>query len=236
MRRRGELALSEIQLWHIALDRPPHEAASWSELLGADEIARADRFRDAVLGQRFIIGRSSLRRILGRCLDRDPKEIRFTYRGAGKPELADVDVHGLHFNVTHSQNVAIIAVCRGQPLGVDVERVRPEFAAQEIAARFFSPREQAILCEMPATERVTAFFRCWTRKEAFIKLLGAGLSFPLDEFDVSLAPGAPAELLALRGDTVAAKRWSMREIAAPVGYLAALAVEGPIGTLIDGEL
>lgn len=221
--------MSDIRLWHVALDRPPADADRLAELLAEDELARAHRYRDPQLGRRFIVGRASLRRVLGQCLDRDPKEIRFTYRAAGKPELADLDAHRLHFNVTHSHAVAILAVSEGRPIGIDVERVRPDFAGEEIAARFFSAREQAMLRELPANERVTAFFRCWTRKEAFIKLLGAGLSFPLDEFDVSLAPDAPAELLALRGDPTAPNRYSLCEIAAPPGHFAAFAVAGPIG-------
>src|SRR5262245_34273422 len=200
---RGEPALSDILLWHVVLDRSPAEAEQLAALLAADELERTNRFRDPLLGRRFVTGRASLRRVLGRCLGRDPKEISFTYRAAGKPEMVDVGSHGLHFNLTHSHAVAIIAVSPGRPVGVDIERVRPDFACAEIAARFFSRREQAMLCDLPADERAVAFFRCWTRKEAFIKLLGAGLSFPLDEFDVSLAPGIPAEILALRGDAAA---------------------------------
>ena len=200
--------MGDIQLWHVSLDRPPTEA---------DHLA-------------------TLRAVLGRQLCRDPKEIDFTYGAAGKPELIDLVSHGLHFNLTHSHGVAIIAVCPGRPVGVDVERIRPEFAGEEIAARFFSPREQTMLRDLPADQRVEAFFRCWTRKEAFIKLLGAGLSFPLDEFDVSLAPGAPAELLALRGDNAAKTHWSLREIAAPPGHVATVAVEGTLNHIIVEEL
>jgi 4'-phosphopantetheinyl transferase len=227
--------VSDIQLWHVSLDRTPDEIACLVPLLAPDELARAGRFRDPRLGHRFVAGRASLRQVLGQCLDRDPKDIHFTYHAAGKPELVDVGSHGLHFNLTHSGALAIIAVIRGRPIGVDLERMRTDFASEAIAARFFSPREQAMLSELLQDERAAAFFRCWTRKEAFIKLLGAGLSFPLDEFDVSLAPGAPAELLSVYGDPAAAKRWSLREIAAPPGYFAALAVEGPIDRVVVEE-
>ena len=227
--------MGDIQLWHVSLDRPPEEAERLAAVLAPDERSRANRFRDAALGRRFVVGRATLRQLLGRQLSRDPKEIGFTYGAAGKPELIDLSSHGLHFNLTHSQGVAIIAVSPGRPIGVDVERIRPDFAGEEIAARFFSPREQAMLSALPADQRIESFFRCWTRKEAFIKLLGAGLSFPLDKFDVSLAPGAPAELLALRGESGAKTRWSLREIDAPPEHVAAVAVEGTLNQIISGE-
>ena len=224
----------DIHLWHVPLDRPPAEVEALAAILSADELARAARFRDPRWGRRFVVGRAALRQVLGRWLDRAPPAVHFAYRAAGKPELADPHPPGAYFNVTHSQGLAIIAVGRERPLGVDLERVRPEFAVDAIAARFFSAREQEALRGLPSAERPAAFFRCWTRKEAFIKALGAGLSFPLDEFDVSLTPGSAA-LLALRGDAAAAARWSLRELAAPPGHVAALAVEGPIGRVIVEE-
>jgi 4'-phosphopantetheinyl transferase len=226
--KKGDKALSDIHVWHVQLDRPIGEAERLVAYLDPSERVRAARYRDPLLGRRFVIGRASLRRVLGQWLGRNPNDIRFTYCAAGKPELADADAADLYFNVTHSGPVALIALSPGRPVGIDVERVRPDFAGDEIAARFFSAREQEMLLTLPAAERIAAFFRCWTRKEAFIKLLGAGLAFPLDEFDVSLLPDLPARLLGLHGDAEAAKRFSMREIAAPPGYFAAVVVEGPI--------
>jgi 4'-phosphopantetheinyl transferase len=223
---------SDIHLWHLRLDRSSEETAELARVLSADELERARRFRDPRWRSRFIVGRATLRQVLARRLKRRPEQVRITYLAAGKPALDERDDCGLYFNVTHSQGSGLIALCTGQPVGIDIERVRPEFAVDAIARRFFSPREQADLLALDEAERALGFFRCWTRKEAFIKATGAGLSFPLDEFDVSLAPGVPAELLAVRGDVEAARRWSLREIPAPAGHVAALAVPGPIDQMV----
>jgi 4'-phosphopantetheinyl transferase len=122
--------------------------------------------------------------------------------------------------------LALYALTRGRALGVDVEYVRDDLAGQEIAERFFSRQEVRALSALPADARTRAFFNCWTRKEAYIKARGEGLSLPLDQFDVSLTPGEPAALLGTRPDPQEAARWLLRELAPARGYVAALAVEG----------
>src|SRR5262249_38196538 len=153
----------------------------------------------------------------------------------GKPALAGQGRAGLRFNVAHSEGWALIAVTRGREVGVDLERLRAEVATPEIAARFFSPRECEALQALPGPLRAEAFFRCWTRKEAYLKATGAGLSVALDRFAVTLDPGAPAALVEHRDDPDEVKRWSLRELPAPPGFAAALAVEGPSNGLWCGE-
>ena len=165
--------------------------------------------------------------ILGRYLGVHPRKLHFFYGANGKPELATVaGDETLRFNLSHSDGLALLAVTRGRQIGVDLERIRKDLAGEQIAARFFSPRETAELHAVPGNAKPAAFFNCWARKEAFIKATGEGLSCPLDLFDVSLVPGEPAALLSVRGDSQEASRWALRELMAGSGYAAALAVEG----------
>lgn len=200
--------------------------------LSNDELTRAAKFRDPRLGARFAFGRFALRRLLAQHLDRDPWDLTFHYSPYGKPELADLALHGLHFNVTHSHNLALIGLRVGAPLGVDMERFRPDFSTDDIAARFFAAGELQSLQAMPAHERVAAFFRCWSRKEAFIKAIGEGLSFPLDEFEVSPAQTNESALISIRGSREAASRWTLRDLPCPAGFAAAIAAEGTVGQLV----
>ena len=196
------------------------------ESLSQEERTRANGFSLPHLKERYIAGRGMVRGIVARYLGCPPAEIEFAYTAYGKPFLRDETKHGLRFNLSHSENQALLAVTRGRAIGVDIEQIRPDFATDEIAKRFFSEREWQALRALPTVERTAAFFRCWTRKEAFIKAIGEGLSFPLDAFAVSLAPGEPAVLRWLRDQPDAVQRWSFRDITALPGFLAALAVEG----------
>jgi len=130
----------------------------------------------------------------------------------------------LYFNLAHSEGLAIYALTRVGEIGIDVECIRPEFAGDEIAKRFFAPGEVSCLNAMSKKQRPEAFFNCWTRKEAFIKATGMGLSLPLDQFEVTLAPGEPAELLHTTWDKNEASRWSIKSIEVGQGYVAAVAI------------
>jgi 4'-phosphopantetheinyl transferase len=132
----------------------------------------------------------------------------------------------LRFNVSHSEKLALFAFLNGREVGVDLEFLRPMPDGDAVSERFFSSWERAAFREMPEAQKTEAFFRCWTRKEAFINAIGQGLSHPLDRFDVSLAPGESARLLAIDGDSEAANRWLLRELSPAPGYLGALAVDG----------
>jgi 4'-phosphopantetheinyl transferase len=219
---------AEIHVWRASLDRAPGEVESLRRLLSPEELERAERLIFPDHSRRFIVARGCLRRILARYLDIAPGDIRFDYAPQGKPRLAarHVPVPPLHFNLAHSDELALIAVTGIAPIGIDVERIRPECPGEQIARHFFSVGEIDRLGRLDPEQRASAFFRCWTRKEAFIKATGHGLSRPLDQFEVTLAPGEAASLLRTAWDPGEAAHWSLRTLEAGPGYAAALAVRG----------
>jgi 4'-phosphopantetheinyl transferase len=194
------------------------------KILADDEKRRAERFHFAEDRERFTVARGALRVLLTRYVNAEPTAIRFTYNSYGKPAL--VSDQPVRFNVSHSGGVALYAVAKNREVGVDVERVRPEFAGEAIAERFFSPREVEALRGLPRSQIVEGFFNCWTRKEAYIKARGKGLSIPLDKFDVSLAPGETAVLYADRDCPAETGRWQMWNLCPGPGFAGAAAVEG----------
>jgi 4'-phosphopantetheinyl transferase len=221
------LGRDEVHVWHATLSQTPSQIESFLHSLAADEQARAERFYFERDREHFVVARGVLRAILGGYLNRAPESLSFCYSSHGKPALAgESDAHAIHFNVSHSHGVALYAVTRGREVGIDLERIRPGVEVVEIAERFFSPREVAMLQALPTEFQCEAFFRCWTRKEAYIKARGEGLSLPLDQFDVSLAPGEAATILGTRPNPSEASRWFLQEIASAPGYEAAVAVEG----------
>jgi 4'-phosphopantetheinyl transferase len=225
----GELALEagEVHVWRASLCQGQPAAQALSRTLARDERERAERFHLARDGERFVAARGLLRAILGRYLAIEPGAVSLGYSRHGKPELAgDHSAARIQFNLSHSGDLALFAFTRGMPVGIDVEHQRDEAADLAIAEQCFSPRELAALRALPAAQRSAAFFNCWTRKEAYVKARGEGLSLPLSQFDVSLAPGAPAELLHVVGDPHERARWSLRALEPGPGYVAALAVEG----------
>jgi 4'-phosphopantetheinyl transferase len=219
-----ELGVDEVHVWQAKLD--DHEASGLRVLLAADEIARADRFHFAKDCKHFTVARALLRKLLAAYLDVEAAEIQFSYAEKGKPSLTDSRHRALNFNLAHSQGRALYAFSRGREVGVDLEFIREDLESENIATRFFSPTEIEALARVPLELRKQAFFNCWTRKEAYIKARGEGLSLPLDEFDVSLEPGEPAALLRNHKDAAEVARWAMRSIGVPESFVAALVVEG----------
>ena len=196
-------------------------------LLGTEERVRADRFHFARDHDQFIITRGALRCILAYYLDLTPRDVRFRYGSYGKPALdTDQNAADLRFNLSHTESLALLAVAPKRELGIDVERVRAGMAREGIAERFFAPVEVAALRALPAHRQDDAFFACWTRKEAYVKARGEGLSIPLDQFVVSLAPDQPAALLQVALDPGEVEHWSLHDLDAGPGYRAALLVEG----------
>lgn len=235
--RRGEsferesLGSGEVHVWTASLDAPGSTVARLRALLDAGEQERADRFLFEDGRRQFTVGRGVLRVLLGRYLAIDPRAVRFRYNAYGKPMLAEVhDGEDLQFNLSHSGSVVVYAFARGRELGIDVESIRPDFATEAIAQRFFAPAEVAALRGVADDLRTQAFFTCWTRKEAFIKARGKGLSIPLDAFEVSLVPGAAAAILVTHDDAAEAPRWSLHDLHPGPGYVGALAVAGPADT------
>ena len=227
------LAHDEVHVWSAPRDDATDERVeTWRALLTPDERKRADRFV-AVRDQRqFAVGRGRLRVILGRYLGQDPASLRFTPNPHGKPGLADTP---LRFNLSHSGGWMLLAITRDREIGVDIERIRPDFGGEAIARRFFAPAEVQTLMCLPPDDRTLAFFQGWTRKEAYIKAQGQGLALPLDEFAVEIHPDRPARLLTTHPDPLEAGRWTLIELEAPPDHVAALCVAGRGWTLRQAE-
>ena len=224
---RIDLPEDEVNLWQIELAAVAKAEDRWKAILSADERARAERFHFQRDRQYFTAARAVLRTILASYAASDPKELVFRYSDTGKPSLSLGHAQSdIEFNVSHSGDIALLAFARHRELGVDVEKVCEDFEHETIARRFFSEQEQRQLAALAPEERYAGFFRCWTRKEAYIKAQGIGLSLPLHQFDVSLKPGDANALLATRPDLSEAARWSLREVPAGDGYVAALCVRG----------
>ena len=223
-----EVSREEVHVWCASLDVPWAQLERMARSLSGDERNRAARFHFERDRQRFIAGRAVLRAILGRYLDAEPGVLELRYAAHGKPYLAEgFDGGSLRFNLSHCRGLALYAVTRGREIGIDLEAVQALVDAEAIAKRFFSPRENAALQAIPARHRALAFFNCWTRKEAYVKGLGDGLIHPLDEFDVSLAPGEPVRITAGGRGAGLASAWTLRELFPPAaGWVAALAVQG----------
>jgi 4'-phosphopantetheinyl transferase len=222
---RFELAAQDVDIWQVHLIAEEEMIKDCRKLLAADEIQRADRFHFERDRKRFLIARAAMRNILARYVNIPAKQLIFSYGEKGKPELAN-PITGIQFNLSHSGDFALLAVTRNACLGVDIEFMNQEFAAYEIATRFFSQNEISTFLKVPDSERARAFFHCWTRKEAYIKAVGEGLSIPLDSFDVAFGPDVSPCLLRVKASPDEPARWSMYDLAAPPGYAAALVVEG----------
>jgi len=209
------MAVIEVDLWTVGLRPPTSVLAALEELLSQAELDRANRFRFAKDRQAHVAAHGALRQILATYLNCSPSDIGFGETANGKPA-----VDGIQFNLSHSADLALVAVTRERALGVDVEHVDPHRADRNVAKRFFSPYEIRVLESLPEEQQTEAFLNCWTRKEAYLKALGLGMSVPLDSFDVSLAPGEPAALL--RG---ADPRWKLRSFVPVPGYIGAVAID-----------
>jgi len=220
------LGSDEVHVWRAPLDLPPLLVESLKRTLSADEKARAEGFHFQKHRDQFIAARGILKTILGHYLNQEPSQLRFCYGPYGKPSLATASGGNLlRFNMSHSHGLALYAVTCGRELGVDLEFLCTDFAMEDIAKRFFSPREIAALRALPTNMRLDGFFNCWTRKEAYIKARGEGLTLRLDQFEVSLVPGDPPTLNT-KGDPQEASRWSLLKLDPGLGYVAALSVEG----------
>jgi 4'-phosphopantetheinyl transferase len=228
------LPKDEVHLWRVDLEAIGDAESHWQEVLSSDELTRAASFHFFRDRQRFVAARACLRIILASYLRMDPGSLSFSYSKREKPSLgAAFGNSNVTFNVSHSGEIALIGITRGREIGIDVEKPRSDSDLEAIARRFFSVHEQSQLAALPLEEKVAAFFRCWTRKEAYIKATGDGLSLPLDQFDVFIGPGESNALVATRPDKLEAGRWLLREVPAGPGYTAALCARGQKWKLHD---
>jgi len=211
-----------VDLWRLRLNPPEQKRELLRSILNAEEITRADRFHFERDRRRFIAARAQLRLILGKYLAQDPQAITFSYGERGKPHVAE----SVEFNISHSEELAIVAVAHERSLGVDVEAIRTMEDIEGISRRFFSARENAALLNIPLDEQSEAFFRCWTLKEAYIKAIGDGLAYPTESFDVAFGRGERAELLRVEGKPDEASRWKLLQFSPAPNFIGAVAVEG----------
>jgi 4'-phosphopantetheinyl transferase len=225
------IGVHEVHVWHTELTNS-EDAKDLEPLLSPDENERTARFRFPEHRRRFVIARGFLRQLLAAYLGIKPRDVAFNYSETGKPELSANHSSDIGFNVSHSGDVAAFAFAVGRKVGVDVECIRYDVDVDEIPRRFFSPLEQQTLAALEGQQKLKSFFNCWTRKEAYVKAVGSGLSLPLRDFDVSLLPGEPAKLLATRPDAALATRWSMAALDFGESCAAAVVVEGPIHELL----
>jgi 4'-phosphopantetheinyl transferase len=217
--------IAHVDIWKVRLDQP-EKLASRSNNLSCDEIARASRFHFERDQDRFVRCRSVLRDILADYLEIPGSEIRFEYLKGGKPQVvASQNPRALQFNLSHSTNVALIAVSGEYRLGVDVERIREDVDTVALAERFFSLRERAGLRALPAQLQLLGFFACWTRKEAFLKATGDGLAFPLADFSVATHPDSDPRLEEIKGDTRVRDKWFLADVDVGDVYRASVAIE-----------
>ncbi len=225
MRRLGSryliLADHEIHLWSSSVLKPNAVREDLYRVLSPDEREKAARFRFEKDRNAYLVSRSLLRSILSQYVGIEPQKLHFTYGPKGKPALLGNPVC---FNMSHSEDVVLYVVAREPKLGVDVEFIRPMSDTKTIAERFFSTIEYGDLLSLG--ERTEGFFNCWTRKEAYIKATGDGLSAPLDEFQVTLKPREPAAFITIRGDKSLAAEWSLFDWKPGEQYAGAVAVFG----------
>jgi 4'-phosphopantetheinyl transferase len=217
-----DLPTDVAHVWIRPLQVPPPVEEAGYELLSPEERQRAARFRIGSPRSNFILTRSTLRSLAGYYLGTSPQDLSFRYSEYGKPVLDGPS--DLRFNVSHTDGLALIAFVRTREIGVDVEKIKAATDAKTLAERFFSIRERGALENLSGEELHAAFFRCWTRKEAYVKARGEGLSLPLDQFDVSVAEDELKALLATRPDSSEAGKWMLRDLPTSPGYAAALAV------------
>jgi len=228
----GVLAQGEVHVWHTEVTFQENVVNTRFRILDAAEQERASRFLVPAARTQFVLSRSFLRIVLGRYLAIEPVDVRFRTAKHGKPELAD---SSLQFNLSHTEGITVIALCRDWRVGVDVERIRENLKPLELAQRFFSKKEVDWLRAQPAAERFSAFFACWAAKESYIKALGDGLSMPLADFGIIPLGGNKKLELEIYANPGAARLWSVWQLDLGTGLRSALAVEKEGCTIRIGQ-
>ena len=212
----------EVHCWRASLNCNDVILSKLEATLSSDEKSRAGRYVFDSDRKHFIVARGILRQLLGAYMNLPPAQLRFCYGPQGKPELDPEHFQSApRFNLSHSHGLALYAFSHGRELGIDIEKVAPDFAGDDIAKKFFSATELAELRNLPPEQRDEGFFLCWTRKEAYIKARVGGLQIPLHSFTVSLAPGKPESL-----QSIDSSRWTLRGLQPMPEYAAAIVAEG----------
>ncbi len=218
---------NDVHIWKASLNVNSDKITTLKSILSNDEIDKADRFVFGRDQRRFIVARGLLRIILGRYLMVKPKKIKFIYNDYGKPALSyKFHKRKLHFNISHSNELVVFAITNKGRIGIDIENVHSMKDIEQIIERFFSIEEQEEFKTLPKYCQEQVFFKCWTRKEAFIKACGQGLTLPLNKFTVSVIPSEPARLKYIDNEIDKVDSWTMKEVIPIAGYVGTVVVEG----------
>ena len=229
-RVRPTLKVDEVHVWAACLEQPASTVHALESVLSIQELNRADRFHSDRDRRRYVVSHGILRRVLASYRQTDPRALRFTIGKNGKPALADeTGPTALRFNLSHTEDMALIAVTLGREIGVDVERVRPISELESIVESYFTPGERDTLRTMENADRRDAFYRCWTRKESYAKAIGGELAVALGGFDTMLSQ--PADLPA--GSAARASGWNLHELLPADGYVGAVAIDGAVSRLMS---
>lgn len=219
-----ELLTNNAHIWSANLKSPPFKIEELSKILSSDEIDRANRFYFERDKNRFIITRGTLRKIISRYLNIDPKKLQFTYSDRGKPNLSTPT--SISFNLSHSQDLALYAISQINLIGIDLEYIRPMPDAKNLAKRFFSPQEYNFISQLPAQQQQETFFKIWTCKEAYLKATGEGLAGGLEKVEVGLNPEKPIHFFSINGNVQEASPWYLHQFIPQPNYIAAVVVAG----------
>ncbi len=221
------LGHDEVHIWQVMLDVPTSLVRTIGQVLTTDEHKQAKRFRSPQDAVRFIMSRGTLRTIIGCYLEHDPAMLQFHYGPYGKPALAREADNVLRFNVTHSRDRALFAITRGREVGIDLEYIHDDMAYEQIAEHQFTRNEVHTLNAIPSSRmRRETFFRIWTRKEAFLKARGLGLSLNPQTFDVPVTPATLTPLLGTKAGCSEMSRWLLYDLPSTGDSVASLVVEG----------
>ncbi|MEP3209528.1 MAG: 4'-phosphopantetheinyl transferase superfamily protein [Maribacter sp.] len=220
--KKQELPEQTIHFWYCDFNKNRAKLEPYYALLSEDEKARSGRFKFDRDKECYIISRGILRLLLAGYSKQQPQDLHFDYTPYGKPFLSHDNA--IKFNISHSGNMAVFAFVRNEEIGIDVERIKDDFDLLELAQSFFSTKEILALEKQSKKDLPRAFYRCWTRKESFIKAEGSGLSFPLDQFAVSLENDEQAELLYTQWDSQEKEHWQLFSYVPARAYIAAVAI------------
>lgn len=218
---------TEVHIWFVQLNVNPTTLQDSQLILSFDEQQRAARFHHLTDKHRYVVARAVLRSLLSAYLSIEPNHLEFVYSPFGKPELAaPFSSAGISFNLSHSGHLGLYGIIRSRKIGVDLERLRPEAVTEEMARVIFSHEEFHAFFSLPRQQQIEAFFNCWTRKEAYLKARGEGLSYPLNQVQVTFAPGILPHIVRVANDTDTSADWTLFHLDPSPGYVAAVAVEG----------
>lgn len=219
-----------LHVWHAHLDQFISDLPMFWEMLSDSEQSRANRFKFLEHRQRFIIGRGILRLLLSRYAKQLPKALQFQCNAQGKPFLVQTPDSRIQFNRSDSLDHALYVFTVEQAVGIDIENIHRVDAMEPLAERFFAVDEYQALMDLPENQRRDAFFAVWTRKEAFVKALGLGLSFPLDQFSVSLDK-SHAQITRIADHSSSPSQWFLSALDPHPDFAAAVAVHGRVDSI-----